>query len=341
MAEKTKYEIAQIIQCFLPKIESQGGLSGHQRSILNLLSVCKTAALGGHKERCDHCDYSRIHYNSCGNRNCPLCQAVNKEKCTPAEASAQAGIHDRQHDLLPVKYFHCVFTIPSELYVYFRYNKKRLYDLLFRSVRETLLAFGYDAKHGIEGKIGAICILHTPQFCGARLWTQQMTYHPHLHCIVPAAGLTKNGTWNHGKSKGNFLFPVRGMSRLFRGKLLAGLHYLYKADKLKLTADMAMNYKKVKNSLYKKEWIAYAKKAFGGPDQVLEYLGRYTHKICISNFRILKITQTHVTFRFLDRKAKKKRIKTVKGTDFVRLFAEHILPKRFVKIRHIGILSWL
>lgn len=288
---------------------------------MKLMSVCKTSALGGHKERCDRCDFTRIHYNSCGNRNCPSCQAVNKEK----------WIHDRQYDLLPVKYFHCVFTIPSELYVYFRYNKKRLYDLLFRSVRQTLLAFGYYPKHGIGGKIGTICVLHT--------WTQQMTYHPHIHCIVPAGGLTKDGKWKHGKSKGNFLFPVRAMSRLFRGKLMAGLHDLYKADDLKLTADMAMNYKKVKNKLYKKEWVVYAKKAFGGPDQVLEYLGRYTHKICISNFRILKITQTHVTFTYLNRKAKRQLIKTVKGTDFVRLFAEHILPKRFVKIRHIGMLS--
>ena len=166
-----------------------------------------------------------------------------------------------------------------------------------------------------------------------------MTYHPYIHCIVPAGGLTKTGNWKHAKSKGNFLFPVMAMSRLFRGKLLAGLHDLFKAGKLKLTPDMSCNYKVVKNTLYKKEWVIYAKKAFGGPDQVLEYLGRYTHKICISNFRIIKITQTHVTFQYLDRKAKRKRIKTVKGTDFVRLFAAHILPKSFVKIRHIGILS--
>jgi len=183
----------------------------------------------------------------------------------------------------------------------------------------------------LGAKIGSICILHT--------WTQQMTYHPHVHCIVPAGGLTKEGKWKHAKSKGNFLFPVKAMSRLFRGKLLAGLHDLYKADELKLTSEMGMKYKKVKNKLYKMEWVVYAKKAFGGPDQVLEYLGRYTHKICISNFRILQITQTHVTFKYLDRKAKCQQIKSVKGTDFVRLFAVHILPKRFVKIRHIGFLS--
>ena len=321
MEEKTRYEIAQIIQRFLPEVESQEGLSGHQRSILNLLSVCKTAALGGHKERCDLCNYTRIHYNSCGNRNCPSCQAVNKDK----------WIHDRHYDLLPVKYFHCVFTIPCELYLYFRYNKKRLYDLLFRSVRETLLAFGADPKHGIGGKIGAICILHT--------WTQQMTYHPHVHCIVPAGGLTKNDKWKHAKSNGTFLFSVRAMSRLYRGKFMAGLHELKKTEKLKMTSLMVSKYAQVKDKVYKKEWVVYAKKAFGGPDQVLEYLGRYTHKICISNFRILKITQTHVTFKYLNRKANKSRLKTIKGAAFIRLFAEHILPKKFVKIRHFGILS--
>jgi hypothetical protein len=285
------------------------------------MSLCKTSALGGHKERCDHCHYIRIHYNSCGNRNCPSCQAVNKEK----------WIYERQFDLLPVKYFHCVFTIPSELYVYFRYNKKPLYDLLFRSARQTLLTFGQDPKYGIGGKMGAICLLHT--------WTQQMTYHPHLHCIVPAGGLTKDGRWKHAKSKGSFLFPVKAMSRLFRGKLMAELHALFKEGRLTMNRSMVRTHFLIKDILYKKEWVVYAKKAFGGPDQVLEYLGRYSHKICISNFRIQKITDTHVTFNYQDRKAKIQRTKTIRGTDFIRLFGEHILPKGFVKIRHIGFLA--
>lgn len=321
MQEKKKYEVSQIIQRFLPEVELAGGLSGHQRSILKLMSLCKTSALGGHKERCDQCHYTRIHYNSCGNRHCPACQGVNKEK----------WIHERLYDLLPVKYFHCVFTIPSELYIYFRYNKKRLYDLLFRSVKETLLAFGYDPRHGIGGKIGAICILHT--------WTQQMTYHPHVHCIVPGGGLAKNDQWKHAKSKGEFLFPVKAMSRLFRGKLMAGLHQMYLCGELQLTPQMARMYKNVKNNLYKKEWVVNIKNAFGGPEQVLEYSGRYIHKICISNFRIIKITTTHVAFKYLDRKAGKQKIKILKGSAFIRLFAEHILPKNFVKIRHFGILS--
>ena len=321
MKPKTKYEIAKVIQRFLPSVEKQGGLSGHQRSILKLMSLCKTSALGGHRERCNQCVYTRVHYNSCGNRNCPTCQGVNKEK----------WIFDRQQDLLPVKYFHCVFTIPSELYIYFRYNKKLLYDLQMRCVKDTLLAFGLDPKQGINGKIGGIILLHT--------WTQRMTYHPHVHCIVPAGGLKPNGKWQDAKSKGNFLFPVVAMSRLFRGKLLAGIHQLYKSGQLKMTPRMATDYKYTKNKLYKKDWVVYAKKAFGGPDQVLEYLGRYTHKICISNYRIIHISKSHVTFRYLNRVANKSMIKTIKGEDFIRLFAEHILPKGFVKIRHIGFLS--
>jgi len=301
-------------------VEQEGGLSGHQRSILKLMSICKTAALGGHRERCDQCDYHRYHYNSCGNRNCPNCQGVNKEK----------WIFDRQYDLLPVKYFHCVFTVPSELYVYFRYNKKTLYDLMMRCVKDTLLAFGVDPQHGINGKIGGILLMHT--------WTQQMTFHPHVHCIVPSGGLKSNGQWQSAKQQGEFLFPVRAMSSLFRGKLLAGIHELYKNKDLYLTDQMQADYKSTKNKLYKKKWVCYAKRAFGGPDQVLEYLGRYSHKICICNYRIVKITHSHVTFRYLDRRNKKSKQKTITGEQFLRLFAEHILPKSFVKIRHIGFL---
>lgn len=321
MTVTNNQNIARAIQQFLPLLEASNSLSGHQRSTLKLLSICKTSALGGHRQRCNNCVYTKIHYNSCGNRNCPCCQGVNKEK----------WIIDRRHDLLPVKYFHCVFTIPSELHPYFRYNKKLLYDLLLRTVKDTLLAFGIDPKHGINGKIGGIILLHT--------WTQQMAYHPHVHCIVPAGGLTKDGDWKDSKSKGNFLFPVRALSKLFRGKLMAGVHQFYKQGKLKLNPQLNNQYKFVKNKMYKINWVVYSKKAFGGPDQVLEYLGRYTHKICISNHRILKITATDVTFKYLDREAKRSKTKTISGLKFLKLFAEHILPKRMVKIRHFGFLS--
>lgn len=321
MKRHDDYYIREIIQRFLPDVAAQGGISGHQRSTLKLMSLCKTSALGGHKEACPSCAYDKIHYNSCGNRNCPSCQGVNKEK----------WVFDRQYDLLPVIYFHCVFTIPSELYIFFRYNKRTLYDLMMRSVKETLETFGKDKRNGIEGKIGAILLLHT--------WTQQMDYHPHVHCIVPAGGLKSNGKWQHAKAKGEFLFPVKAMSVVFRGKLLSGIHQLYLKGELKLPPKELHKYKKTKNKLYSKEFVSYAKPSFGGPKQVLEYIGRYTHRICISNHRITNMTETHVTFRYQDRKKKESRSKTITGQKFIKLFAEHILPKRFVKIRHIGFLS--
>jgi len=199
-----------------------------------------------------------------------------------------------------------------------------------RSVKDTLLTFGYDPKHGINGKVGGILVLHT--------WTQQLNYHPHVHCIVPAGGITKTGKWKQSKSKGEFLFHVKAMSDLLKGKLLAGIHALYKSGKLNLPPNIADNHKAIKNKLYKTEWVAYAKKAFGGPDQVLEYLGRYTHNICISNYRVLKVSKTHVTFKYLNCKAKKSKIKTISGIQFLAFFAEHIIPKGFVKKRHFGFL---
>jgi hypothetical protein len=149
-----------------------------------------------------------------------------------------------------------------------------------------------------------------------------MTYHPHVHCIIPAGGLTKKGHWNHAKSNGNFLFPVRALSRLLRGKLLAGIHEEFKSGRLKMSSDMIQNYRIVKDKLYKKEWVVYAKEAFGGPEQVFEYLARYTHKICISNYRILKVDDISVTFKYLDRKMNKSKIKSINGTKFIKLFAE-------------------
>ena len=200
-----------------------------------------------------------------------------------------------------------------------------------KCVKETLQEFGLDPKHGIQGKIGGIMLLHT--------WNQQLGFHPHVHVITPAGGITKKGQWKHAKSKGEFLFQVKALSKVFRGKLMAGIHRLYLNKELKMSDSMKKDYRSIKDLLYNKKWVVYSKEAFGGPDQVLEYIGRYTHRICISNHRILKITDTHVTFRYLDRENNKSKIKTITGEAFIRLFAEHILPKRFVKIRHFGFLS--
>jgi len=322
MKPKSEVGIKQVLHRFLPQLLQEHHLCGHQRSILKLMQLCKTSALGGHKEMCNSCHHTKIHYNSCGNRHCPNCQGVNKE----------IWIHARLKDLLPVTYFHTVFTIPSELYQLFSYNKRLLYSCQMNAVRQTLLALGHDPKHDLNGQIGGICIQHT--------WTQQMTYHPHIHCIVPAGAMSKQGAWTSSKGKGNFLFPVRVMSGLYKGKLMAMIHEQFKAGQLTLPKSMStQDYTKLKRLMYTKGFNVYAKKAFGGPDQILEYLGRYTHKICISNHRILKMTKTHVTFRYTDRKKNQLKCKTICGVKFLKLFAEHILPKRFVKIRHIGFLA--
>lgn len=317
----SKFPIRDIVQQFLPQLIQDNALNGHQKSTLHLIGMCKTVALGGHRERCDQCHFTRIHYNSCGNRNCPSCQGINKDQ----------WIHNRQHDLLPVPYFHCVFTVPSELHSYFRYNKKILYDLLLTTARLTLDAFGLDPKHGIGAKIGGINVLHT--------WTQQLAFHPHVHCIVPAGGITQTNTWKSSSKKPSFLFPVKAMSALFRGKFLAQLKILIHNDQIILPDDVRHEHQQTISELYLMDWVAYAKKAFGGPQQVLEYLARYTHKICISNHRIIQVTDSHVTFRYLDRKNKTSNIKTLQGIQFLKLFAEHILPKGFVKIRHFGFLA--
>lgn len=323
--KKTSYTLADIINQFLEPIHNR--LTAHQLSTLKQLAVCRTSILGGHWESCNACGFMRKHYNSCGNRSCPNCQGVAKEK----------WLLNRTYDLLPVKYFHCVFTVPFELRTVFYLNQKILYSLLHQSVKETLLEFGQDKRQKLMAKVGGISILHT--------WTQQMEYHPHIHCIVPGGGLTKKGEWKTSKGKDNFLFHVKAMSTLFKKKLMYYLHELVKNGKITLPYNWLNKsndlnpYYLLKDKLYKKKWVVYAKQAFAGPKQVFEYLARYTHKVCISNYRIIKVTNTQVTFRYLDRKNNLVKFKTLPGYEFLKLFSKHILPKGFIKIRHFGFLS--
>ncbi len=318
--------LTAVIEKFGPAVLYQNKLSAGQLKVLQLISKCRTGQLGSHTERCTSCGHKKVHYNSCGNRHCPNCQGVNKERWLIA----------RSHDLLPVTYFHGVFTVPSELRVLFRYNKKLLYSLLFQCVWETILAFAMDKRQKMEAKPGVIAILHT--------WNQKMQYHPHIHCIIPSGGITKKGEWKTTKGKADFLFHVHPLSTKFKKKFLHHLVILYKAGQLTIPPNdslwnNASCFYKTKSMLYHKDWVVYSKEAFGGPDQVLEYLGRYTHKIAISNHRILKITNTDVTFTYLDRKVNKTETETIKGEKFILRFLQHILPKRFVKIRHYGFLS--
>ena len=320
------YPIRAIFEQFGGAVKEEKKNNLDQLKALSLIGMCKTEKLGSHKEKCTSCGHQRVHYNSCGNRNCPNCQGINKEKWILA----------RSYDLLPVKYFHGVFTVPEELRGLFRYNKRLLYNLLFQSVKETLFEFSLSPKQKMEAKPGLISVLHT--------WNQKMEYHPHVHCIIPAGGINDKGEWKTSKGKDDFLFNVKALSTKFKKKFLILLAELVKKGKVKFPVNDAhcstkSNFYKTKGILYNRDWVVYAKESFRGPDQVMEYLGRYTHKIAISNHRIVKVSNTHVWFKYQNRKAKTEGIRKVTGVKFIQLFLQHVLPKRFIKIRHYGFLS--
>lgn len=305
-------DIGGIIQKFLPQLLQKKGVSKHQLKVLNALKKCRTTELGGSMMACNSC--GTLHYvlHSCRNRHCPRCQGIDRELWVEA----------RKQELLPVKYFHVVFTVPHDLLELFRFNKKTMYNLLFEKAWETLCIFAGDKKL-LGAKIGAIAILHT--------WDQQINYHPHLHFIVPAGGIGENGRWVSSKSNGDFLFDVKQMSKVFSAR------FAEKLRKLKKKGEIC---KFVPKDLIKKPWVVYAKQAFGSPHSVVEYLGRYTHRVAISNARILKVTDTHVTFRWCDRannyKTKKQ---TITGVEFLERYIQHIVPPYFRRIRHLGFLS--
>jgi len=252
----------------------------------------------------------RNSYNSCRNRHCPKCQGKEREK----------WIQRREEELLPVPYFHVVFTLPDTLNQLAMHQPKHVYDALFEAAWGTIKTFGNDVKH-LGANTGMVSILHT--------WGQTLSLHPHLHCIVPGGGLTKENKWKTAKSKGKFLFPVKAMSPVFRGKYLDAL----KARNIILTKEQ-------NDALYKNNWVLYAKRAFGNAQSVIEYLGRYTHKIAISNHRIKSIDENSVTFSYKDyRKGAQKLELPLDAMEFIRRFSMHILPKGFMRIRHFGILS--
>ena len=255
-----------------------------------------------------------LHYvlHSCRNRHCPRCQGIDKELWVEA----------RKQELLPVKYFHVVFTVPHNLLELFRFNRKLMYDLLIEKSWETLCLFARDPKL-LGAQPGAIAILHT--------WDQRLNYHPHVHLIVPAGGIDQNGQWKSSKQDGNFLFDVRQMSAVFSARFAKKLRRLKRQGKIE---------KQVPRDLIKKPWVVYAKQAFGSPESVVEYLGRYTHRVAISNARIMKVSDSHVTFSWCDRKnGYQKKTETITGVAFLKRFLDHIVPPYFRRIRHLGFLS--
>ncbi|MEI6154923.1 MAG: IS91 family transposase [Deltaproteobacteria bacterium] len=315
--------MAEIFRQHGPAYRKSHRLPLNHLRVMRAIEVCRTAVLGGHRDKCDNCGHLEVSYNSCRNRHCPKCQTLRKEK----------WIADRNEDLLPIEYFHVVFTIPSELNHLVSMNQRVLYDLLFRSASETLMELANDPKH-LGAKIGVIGILHT--------WGQNLMDHPHVHCIVTGGGI--DGERWVSCRKG-FFIPVRVMSALFRGKFLSHLNNHFKKGKLAFPGSISHlkeqgTFASFRNQLYQKKWVVYCKPPFDGAKGVLQYLGRYTHRIAISNNRIIAIRDGKVSFLWRDyANGNCQKIMTLQADEFIRRFLTHVLPTRFVRIRHFGLLA--
>jgi hypothetical protein len=318
-------EVADIFRQYGPDYRNAHPMPINRLRAMRSIETCRTADQGGHVDQCDHCGTKLISYNSCRNRHCPKCQFLKKEQ----------WIEAREKDLLPIPYFHVVFTFPDLLNPLVLRNQEVLYGILFKSVSETLAQLSETRKH-LGADIGFISILHT--------WGQNLMDHPHIHNIVTGGGLSRDGRkWK--SCKNDFFLPVKVMSKLFRGKFLAYLKKLRAENKLVYPGAVShlaqpAAWGALISDLYKKKWVVYCKPPFDGTKGVLEYLGRYTHRIAISNHRIVKMEDDEVSFRWRDYSDNNKsKIMTVDAFEFIRRFLLHVLPARFVKIRHYGLLG--
>jgi hypothetical protein len=307
-----RHELSTVINNFFHAYNAKNKLPAHKLRVLDALHKCRTSYMGGHIEACDCCAQVRVAFNSCRNRHCPKCGTIDKEKWILA----------READLLPVKYFHVVFTVPDKLNELFRNNQEAMYNRLFTTAWSVLSDFGKDKKW-IGGRIGATAILHT--------WGQNLHYHPHIHFIVPAGALMSDKKWKHSRNRGKYLFSVKALSESFRKRFVDEIRTAIKNKDVK---------GKEPKGLYDTSWVVFAKEPFGGPEQVINYLGRYTHRTAISNDRILEVSDDAVKFKWTDyRNDNKKQVTTLNGEKFIGLFCQHILPLGFTRIRHYGILS--
>ena len=321
------YEIADIFRRYGCSFQATyaRALGPLQLLVLKALAACRTSQLGGHVLECNRCGHRKQAYNSCQNRHCPKCQAAARGK----------WFEDRERDLLPVEYFHVVFTLPSELNSLTLQNKKVIYNLLFRATSETLTELAAGWKD-LKAEIGFFAILHT--------WGQKLDLHPHLHCVVPGGGISLDGTRWVSCPRG-FFMPVKLMSRKFRGKFLALLKELHQQEELTMKGSMALHsshaaFKTWLAPLYEKEWVVYAKPPWNGPQHVLKYLARYTHRVAIANQRLLAIDNDQVTFSYKDyRRGHQHRQLTLSANEFIRRFMMHILPHGFMRIRYYGFLA--
>jgi hypothetical protein len=313
-------------QCGAQYREIHGAsMSREQHRAMRAIEVCRTAFLGGHIDVCDECGTERNSYNSCRNRNCPRCQSLAKAEWLEA----------RMAELLPIPYYHVVFTMPEEVASVAFQNKRVVYTILFRAVSETVRTIAADPKH-LGAEIGFLAVLHS--------WTQTLLYHPHLHCVIPGGGLSPDHTeWI--SCRPGFFLPVRVLSRLFREKFLYFLNQAFDQGKLQFFSDLQpladpAAFSQLLRRNRKHEWVVYAKPPFGGPTQVLDYLGRYTHRVAISNNRLVAFQDGRVTFQWKDRKHHdRSRTMILEAHEFIRRFLLHILPESFCKIRYFGFLA--
>ncbi len=317
-SERLPYEVAQIVRDHAGQLRPES-LSAEQRQVLAAIAACRTAALGGHVQLCAGCGHRQPQYNSCRNRHCPKCQALAQHRWLDA----------REKRILPVHHFHVVFTLPAELRPLVLRNRRLLYALLFEAASQALLELGSDPKR-LGGLLGITAVLHT--------WTRDLSFHPHLHCVVTGGAVSPDGRrWL--KTRPGYLFPVRVLGALFRGKFLHALRALYDHGALDLggacqSLDNKEQFQTWLDGLYRKHWLVYSKPPFGGAEAVYAYLGRYTHRVGISNARLLHVDATAVRFR-----TRHQRQATLSPVEFLRRLILHVLPKGFVRIRHFGLLA--
>lgn len=325
--DRPQLEVADVFRCYGTDYRQKHGasMSMAQRRVMTAIEVCRTAVLGGHLEQCDHCGHQRNAYNSCANRHCPKCQSLARAK----------WLENRRSEILNIQYFHVVFTVPEQISTIAYHNKRPVYGILFRAAAETLRTIAADPKH-LGAQIGFFAVLHT--------WGSNLLHHPHLHCVVSGGGLSADGSqWICCRN--GFFLSVRVLSRLFRRLFLEQLCNAFDAGNLEFFSALESlrdpcSFRNYLAPLRDAEWVVYAKRPFAGPEQVLDYVSRYTHRVAISNNRLLDIAQDKVSFRYKDyRHEAQQKTMTLQAEEFIRRFLLHVLPEGFQRIRYYGFLA--
>ncbi len=325
--EHAQYDIAEIFRYNEDEYRNNNGMTAKQHNVMNAVINCRSEWYGYHEDKCDQCGHVERDFNSCRDRHCPKCQGISRKK----------WINARLADILPIPHYHVVFTLPNQLQPLIQHNKKLIYNLLFSCAAETLLTFGRDPKW-LGGEIGFYGVLHT--------WGQTLWHHPHIHFIVLGGALTDDNQWVEPRYRGKFLFPVHALSKVFRGKFIEGLKSAHLQKKLSYSEETEQlksdeQFEHWLDRLVARNWVVYCKQPFKDAEKVVRYIGRYTHRVAISNSRIIDVTSGQVSFKYKDYKKNRKVWKTMQldAQEFIRRFLWHVLPNGFHKIRHYGFLA--